>query len=105
MTTASRHLTPERLAEYLASGVLATVPVDGSPTTRLVIDPVGQELALEVRWNGESVAPLTEYAHLEASVIVRDRADWARLTITDADHLLDAFPVLCAVADRIQIDG
>jgi hypothetical protein len=105
VTSSSRHLTVERLTEYLNSGVLAAVSIPGTPQVMLVINPQAHELAVEVPWNGESVASLSEYAHLEASVVVRDRKDWARLSITDPSQLFDAYPVLCAVADRIQLEG
>ncbi len=100
-----RHLRPEGLAEYLESGVPALVPIAGDPSVFLVIDPSLQRLAIRVPWSAGELPDLGSYRHFTAETTVRDGARWGEFAVTGDDVLLDAYPVLCAVADRVQQQG
>lgn len=100
-----RHLRPEGMAEYLAAGVPALVPIAGDPSVFLVVDPPLQRVAVRVPWSAGELPDLRAYRHLTAETTVRDGARWAEFAATGDDVLLGAYPVLCAVADRVQQQG
>lgn len=100
-----RHLRPEGLAEYLAAGVPALVPIAGDPGVFLVVDPSLQRVAIRMPWSAGELPDLGAYRHFTAETTIRDGARWGEFAVTGQDVLLDAYPVLCAVADRVQQQG
>lgn len=100
-----RHLRPEGLREYLASAVPTLIPVEGEPKCFLVVDPALQRVAIRVPWSVGELPDLTSYRHFFAETTVRDGARWGEFGATGNDVLLDAYPVICAVADRVQQEG
>lgn len=108
MTTplpSDRHLRPEGLSEYLASAVPALVPIAGEPVVFLVVDPTLHRVAIRVPWSQGELPDLSAYRHFTAEAVVRDGARWGEFAVIGDDVLLDAYPVLCAVADRVQQDN
>lgn len=100
-----RHLRPEGLREYLAAAVPTLVPVEGDPKCFLVVDPALQRVAIRVPWSAGELPDLTSYRHFFAETTARDGARWGEFGATGNEVLLDAYPVICAVADRVQQDG
>lgn len=100
-----RHLSPDGLGQFLAAGVRATVPLEGEPAAQLQIDPPSGELALDVAWPSDLSLELEPYARLAVDVVHHDGQRWARISIHGSDVLQPAYPVLCAIADRVQQDG
>lgn len=100
-----RHLRPEGLTEYLAAGVPTLVPIAGDPTVFLVVDPPLQRVAVRVPWSAGELPDLGPYRHFTAETTVRGGARWAEFAVTGDDVLIDAYAVLCAVADRVQQQG
>jgi hypothetical protein len=100
-----RHLRPEGLREYLAAAVPTLVPVDGEPKCFLVIDPSLQRIAIRVPWSAGELPDLSTYRHFFAETVVRDGSRWGEFGATGGDVLLDAYPLICAVADRVQQEG
>lgn len=100
-----RHLRPEGLEEYLGSGVPALVPIAGEPEVFLVVDPPLKRVAVRVPWSEGELPDVGPYRHFTAETTVRDGARWAEFAVTGGDVLMDAYPVVCAVADRVQQQG
>lgn len=100
-----RHLRPEGLKEYLAAAVPTLVPVDGHPRCFLVIDPALHRVAIRVPWSAGELPDLSTYRHFFAESVVRDGGRWGEFGATGFEVLLDAYPVICAVADRVQQEG
>jgi hypothetical protein len=100
-----RHLRPEGLKEYLAAAVPTLVPVEGQPRCFLVIDPSMQRIAIRVPWSAGELPDLSTYRHFFAETVVREGSRWGEFGATGGDVLLDAYPVICAVADRVQQEG
>lgn len=98
-----RHLTRDRLHEYLRSDVRAVVPVNGDPPVSLVVDGPRASLAVEAPWDGVTIPDLTPYEHLACDVVFRDGSNRARLEVRGACLLDDAYPLLTALADRLQL--
>lgn len=104
MTTAGfRHLTREGLADYLAAGGPAIVKVDGTPPVYLVIEPAARTLAIRTPPARLPVPDLSLYKHISTATVYWNDAAWCELRVGGV-ALLDAYPILCAVADRVQID-
>lgn len=99
-----RHLRPEGLREYLAAGAPALVPIDGNPRCFLDIDPPRHRVAIQVPWSAGELPDLVAYRHFFAEVVVRQGGRWGLFGVTGHDVLVDAYPVICAVADRVQLD-
>lgn len=97
-----RHLSLEGFNEYLQTGVPAVVKIDGSPVVYLVIDPRLQKLALRTPLQRHSVPDLTQYRHMSAGSLYWNDAQWCELRI-DGDIITDAYPIICTIADRIQL--
>lgn len=97
-----RHLRAEGIREYLAAAVPALVPVAGQPKCFLVIDPALQRVAIRVPWSAGELPDLSNYRHFFAETVVRDGSRWCEFGATGGDVLIDAYPVICAVADRVQ---
>jgi len=100
-----RHLRPEGLREYLAAAVPTLVPVDGEPRCFLVVDPVAHRIALSVPWSAGDPPDLTSYRHFFTETVARDGTRWLEFGVEGPDVLVEAYPVICAVADGIQLDG
>lgn len=100
-----RHLRPEGLKEYLAAAVPTLVPVDGQPKCFLVVDPSLQRVAVRVPWSAGELPDLSTYRHFFADTVIRDGSRWGEFGAAGGDVLLDAYPVICAVADRVQQEG
>jgi hypothetical protein len=100
-----RHLRPEGVSEYLEAGVPSLIVVPGQPSCFLVIDPALERIAIRVPWSAGELPDLAAYRHFGAETVVRDGSRWGEFAVTGRDVLLDAYPVLCAVADRVQQDG
>lgn len=103
--TAVRHLSSEYLKDYLDAGSRAVVVIAGQPVTHLLIDPPHQRIGLEVEWDGSDLPDLADYVHLATCVAFHDGQDWSQIWIEDARVLVDGYPMLCALADKIQEDG
>lgn len=97
-----RHLSLDGFCEYLRSGAPAVVRLDGSPVVYLVIDPAPQRLALRTPLQRHAVPDLSEYRHISAGSIYWNDAQWCELRV-DGDLVVDAYPIICAIADRIQL--
>lgn len=97
-----RHLRPEGLSEFLAAGVPTLVPIEGDPKCFLVIEPALQRVAVRVPWSAGELPDLTSYRHFLAETTARDGARWGEFGAIGSDVLLDAYPIICAVADRVQ---
>ncbi len=98
----ARHLTRDGLADYLAAGAPAVIKIDGAPILYLVIEPALRRLALRTPLARQSLPDLTTYRHVSAVMIHWNDRQWFELRV-EGQMLLDAYPVLCSIADRIQL--
>jgi hypothetical protein len=89
--------------EYLSAGVAMAHPIDGEPRLILSIDPVVHSISLRgPRRAGEDL-PVTGLEHVRT--VSGPGGGDIELRVTDSALFLDAYPVLCAVADRVQLNG
>jgi hypothetical protein len=99
-----RHLTTEGLDHYLAAGAPAMIKIEGEPVAYLVIEPAAQRLALRTPLARQALPDLHAYQHISTTALYWGDSPWSELRI-EGGSARDAYPVLCAIADRIQLDG
>jgi len=107
MTTpeaSQRHLSREGLGEYLRSGAPAVVKIEGSPAVYLVIEPILRRLVLRTPLARQPIPDLSAYQHISAETIYWNDGRWCELRI-EGEMIADAYPVLCSIADRIQLQS
>lgn len=100
----ARHLDRAGLSEYLAAGAHAALKIVGSPVLYLVVDPPGHTLRLRAPHAQNKLPDVGAYRNLSAEIIHWNDAQWCQLSIS-GPIILDAYPVLLSIADRIQKSG
>lgn len=98
----NRHLSPEGFRDYLRSGAPSLVKLDGSPVVYLVIDPMLRKVGLRTPALRHAVPDLADYQHMSAAVVHWNGGPWCEFRI-EGELMLEAYPMLCAIADRIQL--
>jgi hypothetical protein len=100
----SRHLSKDGFESFLASGVPYNIPIDGSPDLILFIRPDRSEVGLRADPVnlGRSQRRYPNGIALR-SVYAGGRA-YTEVVIGDAALFVEGFAILCAIADRIQLD-
>jgi Putative PD-(D/E)XK family member, (DUF4420) len=102
--TSQRHLSRDGLREYLRSGAPSVVKIDGTPVVYLVIEPILKRLVLRTPLTGQPIPDLATYRHISAETIYWNDTQWCELRI-EGEMISDAYPVLCSIADRIQLQS
>jgi hypothetical protein len=98
-----RHLSLAGLNTYLADPARSTVPIAGSPAAVLQIDPHLDQIAVDIAWAGGPIVALEKYQHLHASSVHHDGKPWVRIAARGREVISDAYPVLCAMVDNVQL--
>lgn len=100
-----RHTSVENFDRYLSSRLPVLLPVPGTPETRVFIDPLKPELGLRIAVDENGEAPRTGLRNL-LSRVVRHEGTWHfEVAVTSSALFRDAYPMLCSMADRVQING
>lgn len=97
----AHHLNRDGLRQYLSAGAHATLKIEGSPALYLIIEPVAQALRLRAPQAKNTLPDVSAYKNLAAEIVHWQGAQWCQLSISGA-AILDAYPLLLAIADRIQ---
>lgn len=105
MNDASRHLAAEIFGQHLAAKVPIAYPYKGSPPATLVIDGGDPRLTLEIDTDDVVPAAVNALKHVHVSERVRDGIRRLTVTVTGADLMSDGHAMLCAIVDRVQIEG
>jgi putative PD-(D/E)XK family protein DUF4420 len=100
-----RHLTTAELLEHWDSGVPVLVPISGTPTLWLRIDPQLNRLTLRAPVRPEFALPANDKAHVAVETRVDAGIRYLEISTTDERLMVDGHSMLKAVADRIQVDG
>lgn len=78
--------------------------IAGVPTGYLIIEPSPGVLALRFPRSCGRVPDLSPYRYFSTSTVGWNGENWLEVEVTVGADLLEAYPVLCAVADRIQLE-
>lgn len=100
-----RHLSPQGFADYLAADVPVVLPVAGQPAVSIFIDPVHERIGLRAPIESDAAAPASLLENLHVSIVNADGVRQIEIASTARELFADVYPMLCAVADRIQLDG
>jgi hypothetical protein len=104
-TPEDRHLSPQGFAEYLAADVPVVVPVPGEPAVSIFIDPGRERIGLRSPLEGEAVPPASPLENVHVSVVQAEGVRQLEVSATDPELFVDVYAMLCAIADRIQLEG
>jgi hypothetical protein len=100
-----RHVSIESFDRYLASRVPVVLRVAATPEVFIFIEPLKLELGLRVQVTPHSQPPETGLQNIIARTTKRDDKTFLEVAVTAPSLFRDAYPLLCAMADRIQIAG
>ncbi|MGW4498606.1 PD-(D/E)XK motif protein [Micromonospora sp. NPDC004336] len=100
---ADRHLSSDSFAAYLRSPVPIDHPVPGSPRIVLFVDPHTHRVGLRGP-RAPREAPPAGLENLSVRAVHHDGQGMIEIAVTDPRLFVDAYPLLCAVADRVQLD-
>lgn len=105
MSHGGRHLSLASFEDYMRSGVTIDHPIDGEPRVTLIIDPVSPVVGLRAARHPKEEPPRLDLAHARVVTGLGEHGRYFELRITEPHLILDAYPVLCSIADRMQLGG
>lgn len=105
MSEVGRHLATEIFREHLGARVPIAYPYVGPPPATLVIDGSEPSLTLQVDTDDAVPGGANALKHVRVAERRRDGVRRLSVTVTGVDLMSDGHAMLCAIVDRIQIDG
>ncbi|GGP50255.1 PD-(D/E)XK motif protein [Saccharothrix coeruleofusca] len=99
-----RHVSSENFGRILDSRVPVVLPITGTPTTFVFIEPRLPELGLRIATTSDDEAPDTGLRNIFARSTFRDGKRFFEVVITAPELFPDGYQILCAVADRVQLE-
>ena len=101
-----RHVPYAAIEAYAQQVVTGGFTVRGTPEGRVQLSPAQHIITLLVEVVNDSTGPdLSGLANLNYSLVDVDGHMWHRLDLVYTDNLAEVYPVLCAILDRVQING
>ncbi|MFV2083414.1 PD-(D/E)XK motif protein [Micromonospora sp. LOL_021] len=105
MTDVQRHLSGDSFAKYIATGLRLDHPIQGKPRVILFFDPERHRIGLRAPAHRNEEGLSTGLEHLRMSIVHYSGRRMVEVAVTEPQLFLDAYPVLCGIADRSQLDG
>lgn len=99
-----RHLTHDGLCAYISAGVAAALKIDGTPAVYVIVEPASGSVALRTPVGSRGIPDLSGYRHISAAVVQWNDKPWHEVRV-DGASIVAAYPVICGIADRIQLEG
>jgi hypothetical protein len=103
--SADRHLTPESFELCVRSLVPVEHLIRGNPPVALFIDPDREEIGLRVPASGNDGPIDTGRENVRVLATHRPDGRFLEIVVDDPSLFTGAYPLLCLVADRVQLDG
>lgn len=101
-----RHLNWFSLHAYLEADAPAAIPIAGDPRLQLIIEPSLDRVAMRVPLpNGGQIPDLSSLRHFDTQSGADSSGNWIEFGANGSGILREAYPVLMAVADYMQVDG
>ncbi|MFV2094016.1 PD-(D/E)XK motif protein [Micromonospora sp. LOL_014] len=100
-----RHLSPDSLDRYLNSGAVIEHLIAGEPRVTLLINPEVPMIGLRTRRHRDEILPQVQLENVAVVAGHGVEGRYLEIRVTDPKLFGDAHPVLCAIADRIQLQG
>lgn len=100
-----RHLSVDDFARYIHTAVPIAHPIPGTPRLLLFTDPHQGRVGLRgPAVPGETPSP-SGLENLTVRAVHHDGQRMIEVAVTEPTILTDAYPLLCTVADRVQLEG
>lgn len=100
-----RHLSTLGFEAELAAQAPLERPIAGSPAAAVFITPIVPEVGLRIASTSGAQPSSVDLEHVKTRVVRKGGDFYHEVVITRADLFVDAYPMLCFIADRIQLDG
>src|SRR5690242_20236961 len=100
-----RHLSSADFKGYLDTGVPINHPIPGTPRVILFTDPVYGRIGIRCPTNATDTVPASSLENLAIRKVQVQEQRAIEVMIVSPPLFLDAYPVLCTIADRIQLDA
>ena len=100
-----RHLTAAGINKYINKLVPAELPIAGHPQVSIFIHPDTPEMGLRIHNTGDARLPQTNLRHVVTRATLYNDKKCLEIVVTVAWLFRDAYPLLCSIADRVQLEG
>ncbi|WP_433408901.1 PD-(D/E)XK motif protein [Saccharomonospora azurea] len=100
-----RHTSTANFGKYLKSRVPVLLPIVGDPRAFIFVQPLTPELGIRIAVDDDVAPPQIDLRNVTARVSSYDGQRYFEVVLTDSNLFRDAYPVLCSIADRVQLDG
>lgn len=100
----SRHLTTAILLQHVASGVEIAYPFPGTPRAVLRIEGAIPRLTLRVESSAAPPSSVNAMKNLKVASVTNGGKQFLTVSVTGEEILLDGHAMLCAIADRVQLE-
>ncbi len=100
-----RHVSAENFGRLLGGGVPVVLPSPGTPEAFVFIEPRVPEVGLRIEMSTDGDAPDTGLRNIFARIALREGKRFFEVVVTAPELFRDAYPVLCSIADRVQLGG
>ncbi|OXM58964.1 hypothetical protein CFP71_00325 [Amycolatopsis thailandensis] len=104
-TIDKRHVSAEGFDQLLSGEVPVKLPIVGKPDASIFIEPRAREIGLRIEVSSNDDAIDTGLRNIFNRIAIRDGKRWFEVVVRVPELFRDAYPVLCSVADRVQLGG
>lgn len=99
-----RHPDLGMLDGYWADGNTARLPIPGTPTCEVVVDPSHGEMKLVLPADGKE-PDVTKFRNIDLATFTDDGVVWWEIRIQAEESLHEAYSLLTRIADHVQLDA
>jgi hypothetical protein len=103
--SSERHLSVLGFEGELAAQAPLERPIPGSPDAAIFITPTVPEIGLRIACAPGARASSVDLEHVRTRSVRRRGNDYLEVVVSRVALFVDAYPMLCAIADRIQVDA
>ncbi|MBP2474747.1 hypothetical protein JOF53_003619 [Crossiella equi] len=99
-----RHLSPEHLGRVLDERIPFLNPIPGAPAAWLFVTPAAGHMGLRIHAPDVGRTPPTHLQHVSTRLTHQASGRAFEVVVTVPALFRAAYPLLCSVADRVQLD-
>lgn len=103
--TGRRHLSVTDFKSYLDTDVPINHPIPGAPRVILFTDPLNDQIGIRCPVISTDTLPASSLENLVVRRVQVYEQRLIEVVVVTPTLFLDAYPLLCTIADRIQVDG
>jgi Putative PD-(D/E)XK family member, (DUF4420) len=103
--SSERHLSVLGFEGELAARAPLERPIPGNPQAAIFIAPAVPEVGLRIACAPGAQPASVDLEHVKTRAVRRRGEDYLEVVVSRVDLFVDAYPMLCSISDRIQLDG